>query len=150
MSFRFQLPGTLNPSTRQSPTVPLLLGGATLAIILIVVYVVPRLQSTGAVPEASRVVDAPRPVPVTASETPAVIREELNHHLELSQREIVRSIDDVRRAEREWALVTARLDPTYMPDSRRRASVGVEAAREAREKLQHALEQMQIVVDHLK
>jgi len=147
----FQLPGRFSTTTTTpSPALPLLVAGAGLAVVLAGVYLVPHLQ-TSVAPTPSAVVSAPpQPAPQPTTDTPAAIRDDLREHLELGEREMASSIEELARAEQEWTLLAGRLDPTYMPDSRRRATAAAAAAHETRDRLSRALDHMQIVVDHFK
>lgn len=150
MPLPLQLPGTRANRSTSSPMLPVVIAAATLALILVAVYVVPLLPVWSTAASTTAISPAVPPPALPAANTTALDRDDLRRHLELSRQEIVRSTEDLYRAERAWTIVSTRLDRNFLQDERRRADAGTSASRDARERLERALDELHVVVDYFK
>ena len=162
---RYQLPGVQQLS-RTSPLLPVFVAGGLLVAVLAGSYFWPRVTAAssagdgrgsaqaGSVVAAAAPAQTPPPptpaVPTTAAQTAAQDTSDLQHHLDVGRAELLRSTEELVRAERAWTVVAARINRNYLTEERRRADDGTDAARSARRAVERAIVELDIARQHIK
>ena len=76
--------------------------------------------------------------------------DELRRHLELGETDLVRSTEDMVRAERQLARVSSRLDRNFLRIEYRQIETATAASAEARERVERALAEVRVALEHLR